>query len=253
MNHYALQNTKEESSNKTITTLEIADMMEISHRDVLNKLQGTSDKDGNVKQVGIIPTLGKANFRLADYFAESTYKDAQGKIRKCYLVTKLGCDFLANKFTGEKGIIFTARYVKRFNEMEMQASRVLPTNYKEALKQLLEQVEENEKLQLENSEMKPKADYFDGLVERNLLTNFRTTAKELGLKESEFIEWLINHKYIYRDSKNKIQPYSIYVEKELFAIKEYVSQYSNHAGTQTLITPKGRETFRLLLKNENLI
>ena len=94
--------------------------MEISHRDVLNKLQGTTDKKGYVKQVGIIPTLSKANFLLADYFIESTYLDAQTKPRKCYLVTKLGCDFLANKFTGEKGILFTAKYVKRFNEMEQE-------------------------------------------------------------------------------------------------------------------------------------
>lgn len=123
----------------------------------------------------------------------------------------------------------------------------LPRNYKEALVELIAQVEENERLALENSEMKPKADYFDNLVERNLLTNFRTTAKELGLKESEFINWLIENKYIYRDAKNKLQPYSIYVDKGLFEIKEYVNPHSNHAGTQTLITPKGRETFRLLL------
>ncbi|MCM1237248.1 MAG: Rha family transcriptional regulator [Ruminococcus flavefaciens] len=111
--------TKEKNENiRTITTLEIAEMMDISHRDILNKLQGTSDRDGNIKQIGIIPTLAKANFRLSDYFIESTYKDASGKSNKCYNVTKLGCDFLANKFTGEKGILFTAKYVKRFNEME---------------------------------------------------------------------------------------------------------------------------------------
>lgn len=112
--------TDKENKEQTITTLEIAEMMEISHRDVLNKLQGTTDKDGKVKQVGIIPTLAQANFRLSDYFIESTYKDASGKTNKCYDVTRLGCDFLANKFTGEKGIIFTARYVKRFNEMERE-------------------------------------------------------------------------------------------------------------------------------------
>lgn len=109
---------EKENNTRTITTLEIAEMMEISHRDILNKLCGTKDKDGNVKQVGIIPVLSEANFRLADYFQESTYQDAQGKPRKCYNVTRLGCDFLANKFTGEKGILFTAKYVKRFNEME---------------------------------------------------------------------------------------------------------------------------------------
>lgn len=30
----------------------------------------------------------------------------------------MGCEFLANKFTGEKGVLFTAKYIKRFHEME---------------------------------------------------------------------------------------------------------------------------------------
>ena len=96
-------------------------------------------------------------------------------------------------------------------------------------------------------EMKPKADYFDELVDRNLLTNFRDTAKEFGVKESYFINWLIEKNYIYRDCKGKLQPYAASMDKGLFEIKEFSSKYSNHAGTQTLVTPRGRETFRLLL------
>ena len=53
----------------------------------------------------------------SEYFIESTYQDKSGKSNKCYECTKLGCDMLANKMTGEKGILFTARYVKKFNEM----------------------------------------------------------------------------------------------------------------------------------------
>lgn len=97
-------------------------------------------------------------------------------------------------------------------------------------------------------EMKPKADYFDELVDRNLLTNFRDTAKEFGVKESYFINWLLEKNYIYRDCKGKLQPYAASMDKGLFEIKEFSSRYSNHAGTQTLVTPRGRETFRLLLE-----
>ena len=97
-------------------------------------------------------------------------------------------------------------------------------------------------------EMKPKADYFDELVDRNLLTNFRDTAKEFSVKESYFINWLIEKNYIYRDCKGKLQPYATSIDKGLFEIKEFSSKYSNHAGTQTLVTPRGRETFRLLLE-----
>ena len=101
---------------------------------------------------------------LSDYFIPSAYKDNSGKENKCYLVTKLGCDFLANKFTGEKGVIFTAKYVKRFNEMEqtIQNQYKLPTTYKEALLQLVEQVEENEKLLADNNH---KQEVINGLTD----------------------------------------------------------------------------------------
>ena len=123
----------------------------------------------------------------------------------------------------------------------------LPGTYKEALQQLLLQVEENERLALKNSEMKPKAEYFDDLVDRKLLTNFRDTAKELGVKPKKFLDFLEDKKYIYRDAQGTIKPYS---DKNdgLFELKEYKGRYSSHAGQQTLITPRGREVFRLLLK-----
>lgn len=97
--------------------------------------------------------------------------------------------------------------------------------------------------------MQPKADYFDALVERNLLTSFRDTAKELGIGERAFITFLMDNRYIYRDQKKQLKPYSD-KNKGLFELKEFNSRYSEHAGLQTLITPKGRETFRLLLSGE---
>ena len=107
-----------ESTVKTIPSYEVAKMMEREHSKVLKMLEGETYKDGRTKVVGIIPVLTEARTRVSDYFIESTYKDASGKTNKCYECTKLGCDILANKMTGEKGILFTARYVKKFNEME---------------------------------------------------------------------------------------------------------------------------------------
>lgn len=95
--------------------------------------------------------------------------------------------------------------------------------------------------------MKPKVEYFDALVDRNLLTNFRDTAKELQVKERFFIDWLLKNKFVYRDQKKKLKPYAAYVP-ELFELKEW--ERNGRADVQTLITPKGRETFRLLLKKE---
>ena len=95
--------------------------------------------------------------------------------------------------------------------------------------------------------MQPKADYFDQLVDRNLLTSFRDTAKQLGVKEREFIRFLIERKYLYRDKKGKLTPYA---DKNagLFEVKECFNDKTEWSGTQTLVTPKGRETFRLLLQ-----
>ena len=105
-----------------------------------------------------------------------------------------------------------------------------------------------ETLKIENSELKPKADYFDNLVERNLLTNFRDTAKELGLRQTDLINNLIEDGYVYRDQKSKLKPYAKYGKtgKGLFELKEFSK--NDHSDVQTLITPKGRETFRLLYK-----
>lgn len=101
------------------------------------------------------------------------------------------------------------------------------------------------KVTVQNTIMQLKADYFDELVERNTLTNFRETAKQLGIKQNEFIKFLLDKKYIYRDQRGKIMPYAK-KNDGLFEVKECANDKTKWAGTQTLITPKGRETFRLL-------
>lgn len=95
----------------------------------------------------------------------------------------------------------------------------------------------------------PKVQYFDTLVDRNLLTNFRDTAKELHVAPKAFINFLLEKGYIYRDNKSRLRPYQAHAEKGLFEVKEFASEFNNQAGIQTLITPKGRETFRLLVGN----
>lgn len=102
----------------------------------------------------------------------------------------------------------------------------------------------------ENLLMKPKAEYFDDLVDRKLLTNFRDTAKEFHLGQKRFIAFLTDNGYAYRDAKGRILPHQKHVDAGLFELKECRSERSRWAGMQTLITPRGRETFRLLL-NDN--
>ncbi len=141
-------------------------------------------------------------------------------------------------------------YIKGQEEMsedEIMARALLYANSKiNDLKSKNERLEmQNSQLTVVNEIMKPKAEYFDDLVDRNLLTGIRETAKTLGVKEKVFVNFLLDHKYIFRDKKGKLQPFAE-KNKGLFEIKETKNDKTGWVGTQTLITPKGRETFRLL-------
>lgn len=131
---------------------------------------------------------------------------------------------------------------KVWNTPEMIMSRAL----KVADRTIQQLQMENSRLTVDNATMQPKADYFDQLVDRNLLTNFRDTAKELRVKEKEFIQFLIDKSYVYRDKKGQLKPYAA-KNDGLFEIKDAKNEKTGWVGTQTLITPKGRETFRLLV------
>lgn len=97
-------------------------------------------------------------------------------------------------------------------------------------------------------QMTPKAGYFDALVDSKLLTNFRDTAKELGYSQTEFTGWLLAKGYVYKDSKGIIKPYEQYRKQGLFAMKDFQNPNSGFTGTRTLVTVKGKNTFRLLMQ-----
>lgn len=135
----------------TIDTREIAEMLSIDHAEVLKKLEGTVKANGRVKQVGIIPTFRNGNIPVSEFFIESTYKvDGNNKAYKCYLCTKKGCEVLGNKFTGEKGIIFTAKYVDRFNSMETLIKDNQITFFNEQIKMFEALINEFKTLSLES-------------------------------------------------------------------------------------------------------
>lgn len=94
-----------------VDSREVAEMISIRHADLLEKIGG------------YVQHLTNGNFRSLDFFIESTYVDGKGESRPCFLLTRKGCDMVANKMTGEKGVLFTAAYVTQFEEMERQLSR----------------------------------------------------------------------------------------------------------------------------------
>lgn len=161
---------------------------------------------------------------------------------------------LAMMQQNEKGMIARQYFIdveKKWNSPEMVMSRALTI----ANKNLLMKDEQILKLTTENQIMKPKADYFDELVDRNTLTNFRDTSKMLHIGQKYFINWLLERKFVYRNVKGKLQPYSQFIAndsngKGYFEVKEQKAKDDSWSGIQTLITPRGREAFRLLLSQK---
>lgn len=129
---------------------------------------------------------------------------------------------------------------EQLTPQELMAKALLVAN-----KTLADREARISELTVQNNIMAPKAEYFDELVDRNMLTSFRDTAKELGIKPKAFVDWLLAKKFIYRDQKNKLMPRED-KNNGLFEIKEAKNDKTQWCGVQTLITPKGRETFRLL-------
>lgn len=93
---------------KTLTSIEVAKMIEKDHKELLRDIRR------------YVEQLGKSKIALTDFFSESTYRTEQNKILPCYKVTKKGCEFIAHKLTGVKGAKFTAQYINRFHEIEEQ-------------------------------------------------------------------------------------------------------------------------------------
>lgn len=96
-------------------------------------------------------------------------------------------------------------YRKVFHGITKQMN--IPQTFAEALRLAAEQAEQLERQQKLIAEQKPKAEYFDALVDRKLNINFRDTAKEIGIKEKDFIKFLLDKEYVYRDKKGQLKPF----------------------------------------------
>ena len=138
---------------------------------------------------------------------------------------------------------FNLRVIRAFDVLA--SSHFIPQTYPEALRAYADELEAHEKTKKALETAKPKAEYFDHLVARNLLLGVRDTAKELGVKQNQFVTFLLEGKYVYRNEKGKLRPYAQHTPS-LFELKEFTR--GDYSDAQMLITPQGRETFRLLLQ-----
>ena len=95
----------------TITSMEVAKMVGKEHSKLLRDIRN------------YVVQLGEAKIGFTDFFKEATYTTEQNKILPCFQVTKKGCEFIAHKCTGQKGVVFTARYINKFHELEEKANK----------------------------------------------------------------------------------------------------------------------------------
>lgn len=149
---------------EVVDSRQVAEMIGKRHDHLLRDIQNYCDvmaknnapKSGDVKE---------SNFGLSDFFIESAYTDSKGESRPCYLLTKKGCDMVANKMTGEKGVLFTAAYVTAFEamrkELEAKPAPAIPDDLTKAKLKEVELARYNALLALSE---KYTGDYHDVLV-----------------------------------------------------------------------------------------
>lgn len=157
---------------------EVAKMVGMRHADLMRNIS---------HYVDVIST--NAKLRSLDFFIERDYIDKKGESRKRYDITKKGCEMVANKLTGEKGILFTAEYVERFNQMEEADRQPKELTGRELMaKALLEAqavlAEKDTTIAKQSQligELKPKADYTDRILNSKSLVSITQIAKDYGL------------------------------------------------------------------------
>ena len=113
-----------ESKTRVIDSRDVANMIGKTHKNLVR------DIDRYINDLHQSSKLSSDQF-----FIESSYQAGTGKHYKCYLLTKQGCEFVANKLTGRKGTIFTATYVSLFNDYEAEHNGKLISNDNLNLKQ----------------------------------------------------------------------------------------------------------------------
>ncbi|MBC1230504.1 Rha family transcriptional regulator [Listeria booriae] len=157
---------------RTISSVEVAKQVGKEHKNLMRDIHQ------------YLEYVGELNFEPSDFFIESTYVSSQGKELPSFDCTKQGCEMIGNKMIGKKGVQFTAFYVQQFNKMEnhiKQAEFEIPQTRAEALRLAADLEEENQQLKLVNTELKPKATYYDLVLQSKSLLSVTQIAKDYGM------------------------------------------------------------------------
>lgn len=226
---------------------DVADMVDKRHSDLLRSIDGYVD------------ILLNAKLRSADFFVESSYEDTTGRTLPCYHLTKKGCDMVANKLTGKKGVVFTAMYVTKFEEMEKQLFNLNQPSYtiddpiQRAERWIIEQ-KEKQQLKLQNAqkeqiinELQPKATYYDLVLQNKSLLSVSKIAKDYGMSARTFNKLLHELGVQFRQGDCWLL-YQRYADKGYTQSKTHTID-SEKSKMHTYWTQKGRLFIYELLKS----
>jgi Rha family phage regulatory protein len=255
--------TNEGKEMYVIDSREVAEMMGRTHSDIMKMIQGSG------KNLGIIPILTKGNFHVVDYFIESSYRDAKGEERKCYLCTKMGCEMLGNKQQGEKGILFTAKYVERFNEYEKRLKNIgnsLDTLKGLALLKIAEGKSAEERVSGATEyaslvskplidkieEDKPKVTYYDDVLDTKSSMTTTQVAKSFGMTSHKLNTYL-SDKGIQFKKSGMWNLYKEYDGKGYTEVRTYVNKKKETTSHYLVWTEKGKEFIYNLLLEDKMI
>ena len=161
---------------QTLDSREVAEMININHKDLIKKLEGAKDRKGYIQ------IINERHLSPVEYFIQSTYKDAKGEERKNYQITKKGCELIAHKITGEKGVIFTLKYIEKFHAMEEQLQK---TTIVLKVKELENQVKKLEEVNKELEKSTQEAKTMMKLSHKNKLDFNRMIKSVVANKEEE--------------------------------------------------------------------
>ena len=195
-----------------------------------------------------IENIKAQNSAVTKMFIESSYKAGTGKNYKEYLLTRDGFSLLVMGFTGPESLEWKLKYIEAFNNMEsyIKEQNRVPKNFAEALRLAAKLEEEKERLVLENSEMRPKAEFYDDVAGSKDAISIGEVAKVLGIKgigRNNLFKLLRDKKIL--QSNN--QPYQEYIDRGYFRVIEQRWTTANgdtKISIKTLVYQKGLDYIR---------
>lgn len=208
---------RKNSSVLTMSSREIADLVESRHDSVKRTIERLQDK-------GLIQLTPMVEV-----------KNHLGQVVTEYQLIKRDTYVVVAQLSPE----FTARLVDRWQELENKQMPQIPQTLSEALRLAADQAEQIERQNLLIEQQRPKVEFVQRYVEAGTTKSLRETAKILKMPERTMIDCLVGDGLLFRQSGNLL-PYQKYHAKGLFDVKTGTTEYG-HNYTQTRVTSKGIE------------